>query len=190
MNVNKQIKSAVMVVLCSFALTIAILGQNDKTEQTELEKKCGPVVEGLQFCTLSPVVLANSGKNVTLKVSLQNMTEKDASIIHGRFYDFYNTTVIDSKGNLILSFEESTAKKYKDGTISEKELIELLPINSSPRTIILAPRQEYRVEFNFSDFYDFKNKGKYIIRMSRKISKQNGTGNTELSFGDIEVEVR
>lgn len=190
MNINKRIKSVGILAFLSFALTITTFGQNDKIERTESEKKCGSVVEGWQFCTLSPVISVKSGGQVTVKVALQNMTEKDVSIIHGRFYDFYNTTVTNSAGDLILSFEEITAQKYYNGTISEKEFVAELPINSSPRTIILAPQQEYKVEFNFSDFYDFKTKGRYIIRMSRKIPKQNGTGDTELSFGDIEVEIK
>jgi hypothetical protein len=187
---TNKIKSAATLAFLCFALTISILGQDDKIERIESEKKCSSVIEGLQFCTLSPVISGKTGANVTVKVSLQNMTEKDISIIHGRFYDFYNTTVTKANGDLILSFEQITAKRYKDGTLSEKELIETLPINSSPRTIVLSPQQEYKVEFNFSYFYDFKSKGKYTIRMNRKIPKPNGTGNTELSFGDIEVEVK
>jgi hypothetical protein len=174
------------------ALTFSVLGQDDKLQktQTELANKCSSIIEGLQFCTTTPTVSVKLGGNVTVIVSLQNMTENTIPVIHGRFYEFYNTEVTDSNATEILSKEELIRKKYKEGTATGEDLVQLLPINSSPRTIILNPKQEYKVEFNFSDFYDFTTKGKYYIELRRIIPKQSSIGNTELSFGTIEVEVK
>ena len=190
MIINAKIKFIPATIAFVLALTFVAFGQNDKQQQVEPIKKCSPIVEGLQFCTTTPVISLISGGQVHIDISLQNMTEKSLSIIHGNFYDFYDTKVTDSSGNKVYSFRETILKKYKEKTATPEEIGELLPINSMPRTITLAPQQEYKVQFNFSDFYDFKTKGKYKIDLNRKIPKQDGTGNAGISFGSIEVEVK
>ena len=189
MIINAQIKFIPATIAFVLALTFVALGQNDKQEQIQPIKKCSPIIEGLQFCTTTPVVSLVSGGQVHIDISIQNMTEKTVSIIHGSFYDFYNTKVTDSSGNKVSSFRKIILKKYEEKTATPEEIGELLPINSMPRTITLTPQQEYKAQFNFSYFYDFKRKGKYYIEMNRKIPKQDKTGNAELSFGSIEVEV-
>ena len=187
-----KMKFTALLGLVVFALTFSVLGQDDKLNntQTDLAKKCSPIIEGLQFCTTTPTVSVRLGGQVTIDVSLQNLTENIIPIIHGRFYDFYNTKVTDSNAAEILSKEEIIRKKYNEGTATAEEIAQLLPINSSPRTITLNPKQEYKVQFNFSDFYDFNTKGKYYIELRRIIPKQSSIGNTELSLGTIEVEIR
>lgn len=162
----------------------------NKVIEAQKTKKCSSIVEGLQFCTTSTFVSIKSGEKVTINVSIQNMTDKTISIANGNLSDFYNVVVTDLSGDKIPSFTEKLKKEVDEGKIPLEDLIRALPINSSPQKVILVPQQELKIEFNLSDFYDLKTKGKYQIEISRKIPKQNGLGNTEISFGAIEIEVK
>ncbi len=168
-------------------LTVCAQIQENRTAPA---KKCSPIIEGLQFCTTTPFVLLNSDGQILIDVSIQNMTNKTLSVIHGNFYEYYKTAVTDSGGRRVSSFREIILKKFHENTATPEEIGTLLPINSSPRTITLTPQKEYKAQLNISDFYDFKTNGSYRIKMKRIIPKQNRKGSRLLSFGDITLEVK
>lgn len=186
-------KSFFLVLILS--LIIVALGQSkillkNKIMEVQNTKKCSPIVEGLKFCTTSAFFSIKSGEKVTVNVSIMNMTGKNISIVNGNLGDFYNVIVTNQSGNKILSSMEKLKKEVDEGKVPLEQLIRALPINSSPQKVNLAPKQELNIEFNLSDFYDFKTRGKYRIEISRKVPKQNEIGTAELSFGTIEVEVK
>jgi|SRR5215204_2300385 len=178
-----------------FGLIIVVWGQTmnpstDKPVETQNTNKCSPVVDGLQFCSASTSISINSGQEVKIDVFLQNTTDKSVAVVNGQLTDSYNVVVKNADGNAILSKMEKLNKEVKEGKIPIEELIRQLPINSTPRKINLEPQQKLNVEFNLSDYYELKAKGRYLIEISRKIPAQDGVNITELSFGTINVEIK
>lgn len=164
------------------------LPENKMVDTEKGQAKCSSDAEGFQFCTNTPHISANSGENVAIQVVLKNTTKKPVTIVRSSFNEMYNIKVMDSKGGTVRSIEEMQADKIKSNADNEQVLE--LPLNSSPQKVQLAPQQELRTEYNLSNFYDLKAKGKYQIEISRKIPKLNGIGFVELSFGAIEVEIK
>jgi hypothetical protein len=184
-----KLLAVLLTIFCFVSFSMCQTPQSLSLQKIN-ENKCSPILEGFQFCTTTPTISVGLDESVAVDISLQNMTDKNASIIHGNFYDYYKVIVKDSKGNEIPSFRQILLKRYNDKTITPEEMGQLLPINSIPRTVLLAPKEKYKVQFSFGQFYDLKTKGKYYIEMSRIIPKQAGVGLAELSFGTIEVEIK
>ena len=152
-------------------------------------EKCSDIVRGLQFCTTTPVVSTDSAKSVPVRLRIKNLSQSDVTIVHGDFYDYYATIIFDPNGKRLLSDSEEYEKKYKEGLVNQDEIVEL-PINSAPRDIILSPNQEYNVEFNLAQFYDFSTKGKYRVVLLRKITSKDNQDQFVVGFGRIEVEIK
>lgn len=188
-NLFPNLLAIISITFCFVSFSMCQTSQSLSLQKIS-EKKCSPIHEGFQFCTTTPTISVGLGESVAVNISIQNMTDKNASIIHGNFYDYYKVIVKDSKNNEIPSFRQILLKKYNDKTITPEEWGQLLPINSIPRLVPLALQEKYKVQFSFGQFYDFKTKGKYYIEMSRIIPKQDGVGLAELSFGTIEVEIK
>jgi hypothetical protein len=187
-------KKMILLLLSAGMIMIAI-GQSKTDENLENienignQKKCSSVVEGLQFCTSTSNISVKSGEGVRLGLSFQNMSPENISIVNGGFKEFYNVTVTDSNGRRIYSYSEELDKRANEGKATMKELIEALPVGSVAKSITLAPKEELKIEINLSQFYDLKAKGKYSVKMSRKIAKKCEGGIAEISFGDIAIEV-
>jgi hypothetical protein len=185
-----------MYFILIFTLVVVVRGQSqsssvktEKLQSQNIQKKCSFVNEGLQFCTSSPFVSVESGESVMLNLSLQNMTKQNVPVIVSRLDDYYNVIVTNSKGDKIYSFSEALQKRFEEGKVSLEEVIASLPVNTRKK-IILAPNQSLNFQANLSQFYDLSSKDKYFVEISRKVLKKDGTGNTELSFGKIEIDVK
>jgi len=153
------------------------------------EKKCGMPVEGLRPCVITPAVSVTAGESVIVNLSIENLTDKTFSLGNGPV-NSYEITVTDSKGDKVLSFTEQLEKKVDEGKIPVEDLIKSLPVNSSPGPAPLEAKQELKLEFNLSQSYDLKARGKYQVEISRQIVKPDGMGDAKLSFAPIQIQVK
>lgn len=194
-------KQSIIFIGLFFVLIIAASGQSSNPSQEfkgddkqESQRKCSAVIEGLQFCTTSPVISVNLGENVPIDVSLQNMTQVKIIVpICANFFQKYHVSVKDSDGNKILSEKEAIQQRIENKTATSEELIQTLPICNGHLGVEkeLAPQEELKLQINLSYFYDFNAKGKYHVEISRKIPKKDGSSNVEIPLGTtIEVEVK
>ncbi len=193
-------KKSIIAVSLILSLVILVSAQSSKPVQESLEdkkqespKKCGAVVEGLQFCTTSPVVSVKLGEYIPINVSLQNMTKEAITVPTCGFNHLYNVTVTDSDKNRIFSHEEVVRQRIKDKVVTEGELLKFYPLCHGPLGFekILAPEEMLRIEYYLNLNYDFKNKGKYNIEISRKITKKDKSSEVEIPLGTmIEIEIK
>ncbi|MBX7171372.1 MAG: hypothetical protein K1X72_10465 [Pyrinomonadaceae bacterium] len=146
--------------------------QDKDTHRTKIgSEKCGSIIEGQQFCVTSDFISANLGEVIPLKMTMQNLTQKTiiSSPQNRDFYFLFNVTITDSIGNKILSNQEMLLEKFKNKTISEEELGQLLPLHSG-QTYLIEPNQKLKLEYGLGYFYKFEAKGKYFVKIARKIS--------------------
>lgn len=151
---------------------------------------CSPAKEGLQFCTPSLTVSVKLGEQVMINLSFKNITDSKIILTQKDFENDYKVTIVDPSGNNLLSFMEDKVKKVNEGKMKREELLKSLPVNNIPRTILIEPHQELNTHIRFSQFYDFKGKGKYVVKLTRKITKNNGKDFAELPLDPIEVEIK
>jgi hypothetical protein len=185
-----------LIIICiSIICSVAIIwGQsksvpcNSVNLQTEI-KKCGESSEMFQFCVKYNSIKLKSSEGVDVPLILKNLSTEAVTVTYGTIDKTYEIKIYDPKGNQVFSKLEKLEEKIKDGKASTDEQISSLPINSSPRTVSILPEGELNISFNLSNFYNFTEKGKYKIEISRKMPKKNGTGTSLLSADAIEIEI-
>jgi hypothetical protein len=185
-----------LIIICiSIIWSVAIIwGQSTSVpcdsvnSQAEVEK-CGASSEMFQFCVKYNSIKLKASEGISVQLILQNLSNEAVTVTYGAIDKTYEIKIYDPKGNQVLSKLEKLEEKIRDGKASVDEQISSLPINSSPRTISISPKGELNISFNLSNFYDFTEKGKYKIEISRKMPNKNGTGTSLLSADAIEIEI-
>ncbi len=183
--IKSTLASLIILVIYSSSFS-----QADQTLKKEIsDKKCSHIIEGLKLCNPNSNLSFKLDEKVTFNLTLQNMTKKIIplpNIIHPQgFPDFRGHSltfkITDANG------DDFPARK---DTVQENNVVSL-PIYSNPGRFSINPTEgEINVWVNLSEFYDFKIKGKYQVKITRKIYKKNGKGFAELSLEPIEFEIK
>jgi hypothetical protein len=184
------------VIICILILGIVaiIWGQSTSkccklTKNNNEDNNCREIIESLQLCVDKNKTKLNSDHNVIINVILKNLGNQTIEIPQYSFEKMYTIKIYNPSGNLILSKSEKFEQKVKEGKASMEEMIESIPINSSPRLISISSKQEIPLEFNLSQYYDFTEKGKYKIEISMRLQKKDETSVAFLTTGAIEIEI-
>src|SRR4051812_47780037 len=121
----KQTVSAFVLALIAIVFSQAVIPQ----ESNATGRKCGPVVEGLQFCIDSSLVSVQLGEQIPVELSLVNTTHGNVTVpTHGGFNQLYDATVIDPNNKKLLSHYEEVQEKIRNNTATEEEKVSTLGI--------------------------------------------------------------
>lgn len=122
---------------------------NDQNLPNNLsQQRCTRAVDGLIFCISSSSISVKLGQSVPLIVSVRNTTGKSISIKKDYFDSIYISTVVDSKGEKVLSLNEELQKKHQATNKITEEMIKAVPINPSFSSIKIPPGEKIETTFN------------------------------------------
>ncbi|MEJ7862966.1 MAG: hypothetical protein WKF90_15155 [Pyrinomonadaceae bacterium] len=154
-------------------------------------RKCSLILESQQFCSSSQFISAKLGESLLIYLYLANKSENVISVMSGgQLYDLYKVIVTDPNGNRLPSIIDNLKSEVTEGKLSPEALSKSLPSYPFPRLVPIGIDTEIQQQFDLRQYYDFKTKGKYLVQIERKVVKQDGSGNIELSLGAIEVEIK
>lgn len=152
-------------------------------------RKCS-IVEGQQFCIMLPPDTIKLGEKIIVYLYLANETLNTIPVMSGgQPFDLYKVTVTDPSGNRVPSIVENLKKQIAKGIIQPDELTKALPPSPVPSPFPLGMKNTLQQHFDLRQYYDFKTTGKYLVKIDRRVIKQNGRGTIELAPGIIEIEI-
>ncbi len=163
--------------------------KSEKIVDNKNQQRCTSAVDGLIFCISSPSVSVRMGQSVPIVFSIYNSSKKTISLSEDYFDNVYSSTVVDSKGEKVLSIKEVREKKSQITHEVTEDMITAVPINPPFSSISILPGKKIETTFNLGYFYDFKTKGKYKILIRKKATKPNTPLYKKFLLGTIEVEI-
>lgn len=159
-------------------------------EKQNKQENCSSVVDGFKFCLTSPIDPFKLGDNVFVNVFIQNLRSEAITIIDGDLDYSYHIMITDPTGNKVLTLLEDLARKVREGKSSQQELLDSLPINNLKQKKSLESQQKLKSQISLRSSYDFKMRGKYEIKIDRKIHIDNNKDFIVLSLDPIEIEIK
>lgn len=165
-----------IILVLVFITSVNVQIVNSQESKTNVVKsaqtQCSPFIEELEICLKSSNIYVKSGEVVILRYSIKNSTEKQVKINGGRRggSGFLEIIVFDENGNKIPTIVETQIEKMKKEKLSQGDQGKLFTFSygSGPYSSIFEPNEESHWNWNLSNLYDFKNKGKFYIELYKK----------------------
>jgi hypothetical protein len=164
--------------------------QSMKQDKNEDSKKiCGLTKENLTFCSNSQSIVIDAGSDVTLNFSILN-ENKETVFISVQDITQYIFKVTDKNGDFLSTKIETAIKQGSlDSEKAKHDFISQITTNHRSRCVESNKTLEEKIIL--SKFYDFSEKGRYFVEVTRKTTNVTGEGIIEIPLGKvIEIEVR
>ncbi|MBV9242062.1 MAG: hypothetical protein JO314_08635 [Acidobacteria bacterium] len=177
-------KSVLTIAFLVFAANIAH-AESFCDGFSQVQCSCGPIDQGMRFCVaLTPAHPASKAPFFTLNAALENVIDTPAFIQGCRPWDDeWKFHIIGPSGDeLLTDKEKAIRKKIAAGIYRLEDEIADLPIEScrEDRIAEIAPHDERKYEFSLAYQYDFSEKGRYQIEITRRFIKVLGSSASEI----------
>jgi maltodextrin utilization protein YvdJ len=204
-----------LFLVCAFSLAFVNVAYlqtfETKSGSSESNEVCSSIINELKLCTDKLKVVVSIETSIVLNFTVTNTIEKNAvekntekeigSITEQEDLVAPTTRIIVSKSRIKVTDENGTVLPTKmekiankGSLMSEKEksdFISSLATNHRFDNRQILQSQTVNEKLVLSDIYDFSEKGKYFVEITRKIMNPNGEGFIEIPLGrTIEIEVK